>query len=134
MPNDTVRFIPEAATTEPLTPRDIIFAAIDAELRRAYAKHGREPWGRHEFYGVIAEEFSEMWDAIRADAHDTDFLAEVVEVAAMCVRYLESGDRNRGDLLGALWVVRRVKERRADDAEKGVTSNRAEGGNDGAQA
>lgn len=72
------------------------FAAMRSELDHAYAKHGRDPWGRHEFYGVVAEEFEEMWAAIRADSSPEALLAEIVQVAAMCLRYWETGDRYLG--------------------------------------
>ena len=42
-----------------------IIAEIELELDRAYSKHGRGLWGRHEFYGVLKEEVDEAWDAIK---------------------------------------------------------------------
>lgn len=68
-----------------------LFARIGAELDRAYAKHGREPWSRHEFYAVLLEEVDELWDAIKANESDDRVLAELVQVAAMCFRYNETG-------------------------------------------
>jgi hypothetical protein len=76
--------------------REAIVAAIGAELDHAYTKHGREPWGRHEFYGVLLEEVDELWTAIKADVSQEEVLAELVQVAAMCFRYMETGDRTRG--------------------------------------
>lgn len=70
-------------------------ARIVSEADRAYLKHGDEQWGRHEFYGVIAEEFDEMWDDIKSDAPQEDLEKEIVQVAAMCLRYLETRDRYR---------------------------------------
>ena len=72
------------------------YALIEAELVRAYAKHGREPWGRHEFYAILKEEVDELWDAIKADEPTERVLEEAVQVAAMCVRYMQTGDRYRG--------------------------------------
>lgn len=66
------------------------------ELDRAYAKHGRETWGRHEFYAILLEEVDELWDAIKADLPMEEVLSEVVQVAAVCLRYMETGDRYRG--------------------------------------
>lgn len=76
--------------------RERLVRLISAELDHAYAKHGRDPWGRHEFYGVLKEEVDELWDAIKSDAPMSDVLDELVQVAAMCFRYYETGDRYRG--------------------------------------
>lgn len=72
-----------------------IFCAISKELDRAYSKHGKGQWGRHEFYGVIKEEFDEMWDAIKEDEPQERVRAEAIQVAAMVIRYLETEDRYR---------------------------------------
>ena len=66
---------------------------IAMELDRAYAKHGEEPWGRHEFYAILLEKVEELWDDIKADAPQAHVEAELVQVAAMCFRYFETGDR-----------------------------------------
>lgn len=70
---------------------------IRSELDRAYKKHGNAPWGRHEFYGILLEEVDELWDAIKGDHPIELVLAETVQVAAVCVRYLETGDRYWGE-------------------------------------
>ena len=75
--------------------RGDIQRAIERELEHAYAKHGRERWGRHEAYAIILEELEEAWEAIKSDAPSADVQAELVQVAAMCYRYLETGDRYR---------------------------------------
>lgn len=75
--------------------RNEIYRRIDAELDRAYAKHGRPQWGRHEFYGIAKEEFDEMWDKIKLDEPQECVEAEAIQVAAMVVRYLETRDRYR---------------------------------------
>lgn len=76
--------------------RPAIYDAVDAALDYAYAKHGREQWGRHEFWAITAEEFNkEVWDAICEDAPQDELRKEIVQVIAMCVRYLETGDRYR---------------------------------------
>jgi hypothetical protein len=72
-----------------------MFALIGAELDRAYAKHGDAQWSRHEFYGIINEEYEEMWKDIMTDAPQTQLEAEIVQVAAMCFRYFETRDRFR---------------------------------------
>lgn len=75
------------------------FRAIECELNRAYGKHGAEQWGRHEFYAILLEEVEELWDAIKADQTGERVYAEMVQVAAMCVRYAETHNRfSRGDL------------------------------------
>ena len=77
--------------------RGAFMDAIARELDRAYAKHGAAPWGRHEFYGIIDEEYEEMKEAIFRDHPQDRLLAEMVQVAAMCFRYYETGDRYRGE-------------------------------------
>lgn len=72
-----------------------IVERIAAELDRAYAKHGREQWGRHEFYAIIKEELDEVWDNIKADGRQDELANEIIQVAAMAFRYLETGDRYR---------------------------------------
>lgn len=69
---------------------------VDAELQKAYRKHGRDPWGRHEFYAVLKEEVDELWEAIRSDAPTEDVLAEAAQIACVCRRYAETEDRYRG--------------------------------------
>ena len=73
--------------------RSQFWRAVCAEIDHAYAKHGREPWGRHEFYGVMKEEVDEVWDAIKTNEGDAELAKEIVQVAAMCLRYIETGDR-----------------------------------------
>lgn len=73
---------------------DLIVRLSD-ELKRAYEKHGCEPWGRHEFYAILLEEVEEVWDAIKRDLPQAELEKEIVQVAAMCFRYFETGDRYR---------------------------------------
>ena len=68
---------------------------ITEELDRAYAKHGSEPWSRHEFYAILLEEVDELWNDIKADKSLDKLLRELVQVAAMCVRYAETGDMQK---------------------------------------
>ena len=75
--------------------RRILTGRIAHELDRAYAKHGAAPWGRHEFYAILKEEVDELWDAIKHDLPQDELEAELVQVAAMCFRYFETGDRYR---------------------------------------
>jgi NTP pyrophosphatase (non-canonical NTP hydrolase) len=70
-----------------------LMALVARELDRAYAKHGRELWGRHEFYAILQEEVDELWDAIKSDASPPDLLSEMVHVVAMVFRYFETGNR-----------------------------------------
>lgn len=74
-----------------------LLEAISEELDRAYAKHGSEPWGRHEFYGILTEEWRELERAIFKDEPQIRVLDEMVQVAAMCFRYFETDDRYRGE-------------------------------------
>lgn len=79
-----------------MTAREDMMTRISAELDHAYKKHGRDPWGRHEFYAILKEEVDELWDDIKADAPTENVLKELAQVAAMCFRYAETGDRYRG--------------------------------------
>lgn len=74
---------------------DEICVAIRRELDRAYAKHGRAQWSRHEFYAILKEEVDELWDTIKFDNSQASLEEEAIQVAAMVFRYLETGDRNR---------------------------------------
>lgn len=65
------------------------------EIDHAYAKHGKGLWGRHEFYGILKEEVDELWDEIKHDKSSETFEKELVQVAAMCLRYAETGNRYR---------------------------------------
>lgn len=80
---------------EPPAARGAIYKRIDIELESAYQKHGSLPWGRHEFYAILLEEVDELWQAIKADLAQAEVYKELVQVAAMCVRYYETGDRYR---------------------------------------
>ena len=56
------------------------------ELKRATRGYG--PFNSpHEGYGVIKEEFDEMWDDIKANRFK-ESKVEAVQVAAMCIRYI----------------------------------------------
>lgn len=72
--------------------REVFLTRVKEELDRAYDKHGREPWSRHEFYAILLEEVEEMWDDIKADKPLEVVLKELIQVTAMCVRYAETGD------------------------------------------
>ncbi len=88
---------PEAAESagKEAEARATLFALVTQALDHAYAKHGRAPWGRHEFYAILKEEVDELWDAIKGDEPQEQVLAELVQIAAVCVRYYETGDRYR---------------------------------------
>ena len=82
--------------------REEFVSAVLNEVDRAYQKHGRYQWGRHEFYGVIAEEFREMESEIfkggSVPFNPEAFVKGIVQVAAMCLRYVETGDRYSGNV------------------------------------
>ena len=83
-------------TSETTRPREQLTAAIASELDHAYAKHGRDPWGRHEFFAILLEEVDELKEAIWKDQPIDVVLAEARQVAAMVFRYVETGDRYWG--------------------------------------
>ncbi len=71
--------------------RQFFMRLIEEELDRAYEKHGTEAWARHQFYAILLEEVDELWDNIKNDRPLDVVLDEMVQVAAMCVRYAETG-------------------------------------------
>jgi hypothetical protein len=75
------------------------FGKVCARLDEAYKKHGREQWGRHEFYAILKEEVDELWDAIKADEPTERVLDEIKDIMCVCTRYYETGDRYRDSLL-----------------------------------
>lgn len=79
----------------PLGRRDDLYEKIQAELDHAYEKHGRNQWGRHEFYAILLEEVDELWDAVKADEPQERVYEELKQVAAMCFRYYETQDKYR---------------------------------------
>ncbi len=83
-------------SNETVTRKEIV-ERIGNELDRAYAKHGRLPWGRHEFYAILKEEVDEMWDAIKKDDPQGELHKEAIQVAAMVFRYMETGDRYQSE-------------------------------------
>lgn len=74
--------------------RVAIMDLIAKELDYAYTKHGRDSWGRHEFFAILKEEVDEVWDSIKKDESHEKLIPEIIQVAAMCFRYLETGDRD----------------------------------------
>lgn len=88
-----------------------IVELIASELDRAYAKHGTEQWGRHEFYAIIKEEFDEVWDSIKADEPQERLREEIIQVAAMAFRYLETGDRYRERASDVVPIVSRSADK-----------------------
>lgn len=63
---------------------------VETELAKARAKHTTPIHNAHEAYGVIAEEFAEFFDEVRAQKHDKDkMLKELIQTAAMCYRAVE---------------------------------------------
>ncbi len=73
--------------------RGQILNDIEEELTRAYSKHGAPQWGRHEFYAILKEEVDETWDSIKADEPMERLYSEAISVAAMVVRFFETGER-----------------------------------------
>jgi len=62
-------------------------------LEHAYRKHGYEKWGRHEFYAILKEEVDELWDTIKNDEPLENVHKEAVQVAAVVLRFMETGER-----------------------------------------
>lgn len=60
---------------------------ILAEYLRAKKKFPANLNSRHEGYGILAEEFDELWDDIKADNIGPDY-KEAIQVGAMALRYV----------------------------------------------
>ena len=80
----------EISQTDEDLARTRFLKLMSDEVDRAIKKHSNARWRRHEFYGIILEEFEEMWDAIKCDDSDKHLLEEMVQVAAMCLRFAET--------------------------------------------
>lgn len=75
------RHMPERAHRE-----DLFSSVIKAEYEKARSKF--PPMNSpHEGYGVIAEEFDEAWDEIKANNFNAS-CDEMIQVAAMALAYL----------------------------------------------
>ena len=77
--------------------REHFFKSVEFELDKARAKHGTNLWNRHEFHSILQEEYEEVWADIKANAPTEQLLKEVVQLAAVCLHYIETGDRRLGE-------------------------------------
>lgn len=68
---------------------------VNQEIQSAIQKHGDNQWGRHEFYAILKEEVDEAWDDIKSDAPQNQLEKEIIQIMAVCLRYLETRDRYR---------------------------------------
>lgn len=64
----------------------------EVEVYRAESLHGTAPWGRHEFYGILAEEFQEVQKAVFENQSDDELLTEIIQVMAVCARFLSQSE------------------------------------------
>ncbi len=71
---------------------------IAMEVRRSIELHGCPLWGRHEAYAIIKEELDEVWDEVKKDGESIELTIEVIQTAAMCVRYLATDQKMIGSL------------------------------------
>lgn len=76
-----------------LAKRDEFDERVNEEVNSAEFKHGYAKWGRHEFYGILLEEVDELWETIKKNEPRDRLEAELIQVAAVCLRYFESGER-----------------------------------------
>lgn len=66
--------------------------AVSNEVLRAEGMH-KPINSLHEGYAVIQEELDEFWDEVRKkskDRHQADWITELVQTAAMCVRTIHN--------------------------------------------
>lgn len=78
--------------SRPLVPYSDVCADVLAELHRA-ERHGASFASLHEAYAVILEELDEVWDITkqkRKNRSESELLKELVQVAAMAIKAIES--------------------------------------------
>lgn len=78
---------------------DAAMEVIVAEVRKALSKHGGRVFsGKHEAYGIMAEEVAEALVALRKDSDDEHdgFYAELADIACACIMAIAS-DIHRTD-------------------------------------
>jgi NTP pyrophosphatase (non-canonical NTP hydrolase) len=78
-----------------IVTRQQLIEKVEQRLAEAYAKHGSEQWGRHEFYGILKEEVDEAWDNIKNDDSDELLLDEIIDIVCVCFRFCETGGKYR---------------------------------------
>lgn len=70
---------------------------IAMEYAFAKNKH-RDPYNSlHEGYGFMLEEFDELWDAIKKDAHLMHVETEIRQIVVVALRILELCERKRAE-------------------------------------
>jgi len=70
------------------TKRERLWKTIVNEFERACVKHPNPFHSRHEGFAVLLEEVDELKDAIWHDRSIEEVREEVVQVAAMALRFL----------------------------------------------
>lgn len=75
---------PTVATVE------VVTNLVAAEVHRSFELHGCPLWGRHEAYAIIKEEVDEMWEEVKKDGESKDLAIELIQIAAICIRYLST--------------------------------------------
>ena len=77
-----------------MTPKKAL-NLIESEYNRASNLYP-DFHSNHEGYAVLKEEVDELWDAIKKDkgVNLTDHMKhELIQIAAMCVRFLDNRDK-----------------------------------------
>lgn len=109
---------------------DKVLAMVGAEVERSIDLHGCPNWGRHEAYAIIKEEVDEAWDAIKANSGPDELVIELIQVAAMCVRYLATDllmqDSVLNSRLGLLGELAHRAGRGVVDKPEGIRQQRIE--------
>lgn len=77
--------------------RQLAMDDINYELLRSYRLHGIPRWGRHEAYAIILEELDEVKEAVFDDLPYLHLRKELIQTAAMIVRYIETEPRFHRD-------------------------------------
>lgn len=73
--------------------RNYILQTVSNEIHRSYQLHGIPRWGRHEAFAIILEEVEEFKQAVFDDLPYDEVREELIQIAAMCVRYIETEDK-----------------------------------------
>lgn len=78
--------------------REHLLSIVETELAKVYEKHGRARWGRHEFIGILTEEFEELKECVFRNHDSSHLIEELAQVILVCMRYAEIGNRYGSEL------------------------------------
>lgn len=87
-------------TARPKIEDHLIDAAVDellVQIARRSEQHEVFKVSRHEAYGILAEEFKELMDAIHGNEPHAQYEGELYDIAVACIFELASSMQRRGE-------------------------------------